>query len=143
MILRSDNCAEINEASNTASKPSISAPTSHKTSKQEMSVRLLHRILQTGFSVLQGFWSTQKTKFPARQSQKLKTICFLNAIKSNLRLHHIVYPGVSRKTLLEQVEQTTASNSLIWIQNHKWVCEIQGLFEFTCIAFVDKTQPRC
>jgi len=97
VILRSDNCAEINEASNTASKPSISAPTSHKTSKQEMSVRLLHRILQTGFSVLQGFWSTQKTKFPARQSQKLKTICFLNAIKSNLRLHHIVYPEVSRK----------------------------------------------
>ena len=55
-----------------------------------------------------SFRSTQKTELP-QQSQKLKTIGFLNAIKSNLRLHDVVNP---------QVEQTTASNSLILVHDH-------------------------
>ena len=55
-----------------------------------------------------SFRSTQKTELP-QQFQKLKTIGFLNAIKSNLRLHDVVNP---------QVEQTTASNSLILVHDH-------------------------
>ena len=65
-----------------------------------MPLWLLHHVLQASFPVLQRLWTAHQTELSAQQSQKLKTICFLNAIKSNLRFHHIVNPGVSRKALL-------------------------------------------
>ena len=109
--------------------------------QQLMSVCLLDSELQASFSVLQSFWTTQKTELLSQQSQKLKTICFLNAMKSNLRFHHVVYLWIPRKTLLNQVKKTTASNTLILILCHYRVGHAHCLLEFSSIPIMDKTQP--
>ena len=68
---------------------------------KKMPLWLLHNVLQAGLSVLKSFGTAHQTELPAQKSQQLKTICLLNAIECNLRFHHVVYPRVSRKTLLK------------------------------------------
>ena len=97
--------------------------------------------LQALLSVVQRLRATEQRKLPSDESQKFKTISFMNTPVCNLISDHALNSVVSSKTLLQQMKKSSSSHALFFTHQHHWMLQPDSFSHLSPILVMNQRHP--